>query len=279
MVRTLRNGTLRAAFLAALACLLAAPASSLADDARGPAELAAELARLRGEIDRLSDELESTRREGRDALRSLTLRKSELTLDVERERLRVQQLRRAREEQKLRLEQVKASQSALKPVAAKAIDIAAAAVEHGVPFQREARRGEFEALRKRLDEGLIGPVDVLVRLWNLVEDELRLTRENGLYQQVVVLDGDEVLADVARLGTAMMFFETRDGRVGRAVHTGGAGAAGAPSGRAWIWEVRETPDERVRITKLFETLRKRVRVGFFELPAALPPPVASGATR
>ncbi|MFB6373638.1 MAG: DUF3450 family protein, partial [Bradymonadaceae bacterium] len=97
------------------------------------------------------------------------------------------------------------------------------------------------------------------RLWQFVEDELRLSRENGMYSQVIELGGEEVLADVARVGMVSLYFKTEDGRVGVAERTD----------EGWRWQTIRKEKQKRRIEKLFESFKKNIRVGYFELPNGL----------
>ena len=67
--------------------------------------------------------------------------------------------------------------------------------------------------------------------------------------------------DIAKLGNAMMYFRTRDLQYGRAVAT--------PQG--WRFERFESAADQERVARLFDSLRKQIRQGYFELPEALPP--------
>jgi hypothetical protein len=79
-------------------------------------------------------------------------------------------------------------------------------------------------------------------------------------RQVIPLDEGEVLVDVARLGMVSMYFRTDDGRIGAVRGTPGS----------WRWEVFTDSNDIALAQELFEALDKQVRVGFFELPNALP---------
>ena len=81
-----------------------------------------------------------------------------------------------------------------------------------------------------------------------------------LDRQTLTLEGGEVLVDVARLGMVGMFFVAGDGRTGQAVR----------QGDTWTWTVHTDPEDTARVLELVDNLKKQVRVGFFELPWALP---------
>lgn len=221
---------------------------------------AAELARLRSEVETLDQQIDDEREETRARLRALAQQKASLEGEVAREELRVEQLEQAIEKVQAQVREAGEMQRSMKPAVLEAIGRVKEAVRSGLPFRIDERVADLESLEKELSEDVILPAVALSRLWNRVEDELRLTRENGLYQQVVTVDGEEVLADVARVGMVMLFFRTPDQRFGRAVRTGDD----------WAYHLYSTEEDRRRCEALFDALEKRVRVGFFELPNALP---------
>lgn len=229
---------------------------------------AAELARLRSEVETLDQQIEDEREETRARLRALAQQKASLEGEVAREELRLKQLEQAIEKVQKQVREAGEMQRSMKPAVLEAIGAVEQAVKAGLPFRTEERTADLVSLKKELTDDVILPAVALSRLWNRVEDELRLTRENGLYQQVIVVDGEEVLADVARIGMVMLFFRTPDQRFGRAVR---AGAAGTADG--WAYHVYSSVEDRRRSEALFDALEKRVRVGFFELPNALPTPL------
>ena len=102
------------------------------------------------------------------------------------------------------------------------------------------------------------------RLWAFIEDEFRITKDNAIQRQTIDLDGEKMLADVAKLGTVMLLFRTDDGRFGTV----------RKDGMSWRFEVADNEDDQKRIATLFDALGKQIRQGFFELPNAL---IAGGA--
>ena len=96
------------------------------------------------------------------------------------------------------------------------------------------------------------------RVWAFAEDERRLSRENVLDRQVISLDGEEVLVDVARLGMVAMYWRAPDGRVGQSRR----------SESGWTQQRLESAQaEQVEV--LFDSLANGIRSGVFELPGLL----------
>lgn len=245
--------------LTVVAILLVASAA-VADEA---SDLASKLSELRGDVESLSGELDLKKEDHKARMRSLASQKAELQMEIQREELRLKQLKVTKNKQKARVSENEDRKVALRPAIEEAIGILREAVEQGLPFKREERLAEIDALAKHLEEGTLSVPVVLSRLWSKVEDELRLARENGLYKQVVQVGGEEMLTDVARVGMVMLFFRTRDGEFGRAVRTDGG----------WEYKVFTREEDHEMVAALFDAFKKHIRVGYFELPADLPPEV------
>jgi len=243
--------------LVPLALALLSPAAARAGD---QSQLAAELSRLRGEVEALSSELDAKKEDHRARLRSLASRKADLEMEIQREELRLRQARATRAKQRARVSRIEERKHALGPVLLEALDLLREATRNGLPFQLQGRLADLDRLESQLADRTLTSPAVLARLWSKAEDEFRLARENGLYKQVIEVGGEEVLADVARVGMIMLFFRTPDDGYGRAVRTADG----------WAYRLYHDENDIQLVAALFDALKKRIRTGFFELPAALP---------
>lgn len=239
--------------LSTLALIVLAPAIATAEDA---GNLARDLARLRSDVENLSQELNLAREDARAGTRSLALQKQELEAEIRREELRLKQLEAARAKQIEAADAHKERVKALEPVARRELVRVRRALETTLPFRLDERLAEIDKLEEQLNDGLLTPEKVLARLWERVEDELRLGHESGLYKQVVELEGQEFLADVIRVGTVWLYLRTPDGRYGQIVR--------GPEG--WRAQAFTDPKEAAGVALLFESFEKQIRVGHFELP-------------
>lgn len=220
--------------------------------------LAEELVRIRGEVESLNADLNRKQEQHRNEMSSLAAQKGDLEATLRREQLRVDQLQEDLERNRERAEQAGIAGESLVPVAEDAIASLRSHIETSLPFKPQERLAALDEIQTRLETGALAPPRAINRLWGFYEDELRLTRENGLYSQVITLNGEQVLADVARLGTVAMYFKTRDGEVGQARR----------SGDDWQFARLDDRASVQRIDALFESLQKQIRTGFFEVPNA-----------
>lgn len=239
-----------------LLCVLASATATAAPDAKSLAE---ELVTLRSEVEALSDELESKRAEEKQRVSSHAQRKAELEADARREDLRIRRVDAALEEQRAASAKATDEEKELAPAVSAAADELEAHIRAGLPFQTEERLAAVASIKTGLSQGELTPAKAALRLWALHQDEARLAKENGLYRQTIVLDGQKVLAEVARVGMVFLYFRTPDGAYGRA-ERGGAG---------WVYRRFSNEDDTLMTANLFDAFKKQIRTGWFELPVSL----------
>lgn len=222
--------------------------------------LAQALVSLRSEVERLNDAVDEARRSGRDQRRALATQQTELDAEQTRAKLRVAQIEETLNAKKHSVLDAKAAQSTLVPVFEKAAARARRRIAASLPFKRAGRLKAIDALSRKLADGLLTPQMALSRLWAVVEDELRLTRDTGLFRDTITLaEEGELLVDVVRLGMVGLYFRTGDGRVGV---TGRAGDG---------WQTRLVTDEAAarQVNTLIDAFKKQIRIGHFDVPTVL----------
>ena len=242
-------------WLMALAVLAASAPLHAQDDT-----LAERLITLRGEVDELQSELDVRREEHKNRMAYLTAQLSDLEANRDREALRVGQLDEDLAEMQAEIADAGVSSESLTPFLRDQITLLRAQVEGGFPFKVRERLAVLDELETQLDTGVVSAQRGVNRLWAFIEDEFRISRENAIYSQSIALNGENVLVDVAKLGNVMMYFRTRDLEYGRAVQT--------PQG--WRFERFDNAKDQELVARLFDSLRKQIRQGYFELPEALP---------
>ena len=224
-------------------------------------KLAAQLAELRGEVEELARQLSSKNAEGQEQLRTLSRQRSELQLEQKREETRAQKLSAAIAKRRAEIQEEKAKTDRVVPLYKDALAKVREYVKGTMPFRTKERLIALDKIDEQYKAGLVTAPRALSRLWSFIEDEFRMTRENGLFKQTVLVDGQESLAEVVRVGMVMMFYRTDDDDVGRATFKDGK----------WTYEAITGPEEQRAVHALFTSFKKQIRVGYFELPNALPP--------
>lgn len=245
--------------LLAACVLLSFTAAVAAQAPDSPGALAESLIKLRAEVEQLNNDVELTRQESRTQMAALSAQKAELSAAVGRSELNVRKLREDLAKCEAEAGNAGVAGETLKPVLLAALDGLRQHIAGGIPFKQTERLAELDELKRQLEAGTLAPPRAANRLWAFFEDEFRITRENGIYSQTIALDGKDVLADVAKVGSMMLFFRLADGRVGAARN----------SGDAWRFEVLTDPADSKRVLAYFDALGKQIRQGWFELPNAL----------
>ena len=239
----------------ALLCLALGVGTAQAADTQQQAE---RLAALRAEVEALSSQLQADKDDARGRLRAIEAQKVELEVQVRRQELRLERLVAEESEERAAIAAEGTASPALREAVRAGLDRIEAEVAASIPFQREQRLAALDALRGKLAADTLTPEQAAARLWAFAEDERRLTRENALSRQVITLDGEEVLVDVARVGMVALYWRAPDGSVGQA--RGG--------GDAWTWERVDGADADA-VEALFDAMEKGIHAGEFTLPGLL----------
>ncbi len=222
-------------------------------------ELAKRLAAMRAEVEGLSEELAEAKEDARSEVQLLARQTADLQLELDRENVRAAKLRSVLQEKKLRIAESEGRGDDLAPIFTSGVGQLRRYVLASMPFRHAERLGELAKLEEQQRSGALSYGKAVVRLWSFVEDELRMSRESGVFQQTIAVDGEDKLAQVVRVGMVMLYFQTSDGKTGYATRAGGKWQFTASKG-----------EESKQIAKLFASFKKQIRVGLFRVPNALP---------
>jgi len=222
--------------------------------------LAKELVELRSEVEALHAKLDDKKDSVKAKLKSLQMQTAEIEANIRREDTRLKQLQnnidKVREENRAKSEK----STVYKPMVLSTVDALKAHISKGMPFKRNERLAALGEIKTQLLSDVISPEKAINRVWSFLEDEMRLTRENGIFKETVMISGEPRLADVARLGMVMMYYKTSDGKTGYI----------RKSGNDWSYEPAKNELEGEQIAYLFDSLKKQIRTGFFTIPNTLP---------
>ena len=221
--------------------------------------MAESLMKLRAEVEKLNTQIQDEKDETKASMRSLVLEKNELDATVGREDLKIKQLEQEIAKVKKQIEAASKNSEGIKPVVTEAIANLKTRIASELPFKTAERLEDVERIESQMEAGLLTPQKALVQVWNSYADELRMTKENGLFKQTIKLDGQDRLAEVARLGTVMMYFKTPDDRVGYV----------AKDANGWYYKEAVGKEAQDQILALFDAMQKQIRTGYFTLPNAI----------
>ena len=235
---------------------MAAPAFVFSQTDDALTVLARQIAEKRARVETLSDQVEDSKAQYNEDLRSLETQIADVEIQINREQLRLNQIERDILEAQ---NEVRASRTSFEntgPIAGRLLVQLRAYVENGFPFQKEERLAAVGDMEQLLADGTVEPEIILTRAWNMVESEFRLAAESGIYRQVVMVNGEEQLSEVAKVGSVFLYFKTFNEDYGYAVPVGGG----------WEYRLAADRDERQQIAVLFDSLRRNIEQGFFIVP-------------
>lgn len=240
--------------------LIALLLNSFAAIASSLENLAKSLAKIRGEVETLQTQLDVEKEKHTSRMSALNSQLADLSVEERRQKLSLEKLQNSIDKMTATAKKAEQSGETLKPVLLAILDDYKRYVQSGFPFKMQDRLKAIEDLENNVANQLIDPNKAINHAWSLIEDEIRLSKENGIYQQTILLDGENVLVDIAKLGTVFLFFQTRDNRSGMAKRSADGG---------WKFEILENTTEIEHVRVLFDSLKKQIRQGYFEIPNPL----------
>lgn len=223
--------------------------------------LTKELIELRDQVETLHGQLQAQKDEHKSRMKSYAMQKAELEANLQRETLKIKQIRQSIGKVQEQTKKKSVSSDELVPAVQSSIQKMREYVETSIPFKKKERLAGLDEIEQLLLSKTLPAEKAANRLWAFAEDELRMTRENGIFRQTVEIDGEMRLTDVARLGTIMMFYKTGDNKVGM-VQKGENG---------WSYVALVDPQATEQVVALFDGLQKQIRTGYYELPGAAMP--------
>ncbi len=214
---------------------------------------------LRGQVEDLQAEMQILKAEHSQSMTYLNTRKTELEANIDRKQLQIKQSQAEVVELQEKIKSLGLDSEQMIPEVLNLAQNIEQAITAGIPFKPAERKSVIEGIVRDLEGRKITSQHAINRLWAFLEDEMRLARENAIYSQTISLNGEQVLVDVAKLGTVLMYFKTRDDRYGQAVNNNG-----------WQYKLFEDENNSQAVAQLFDSLKKQIRQGYFTLPLNLP---------
>lgn len=222
-------------------------------------EIINNLIQLRGQVEDLQSELQILKAEHSQSMSYLNTRKTELTANIDRKQLHIKQAQAQVVELQEKIKTLGLdSEQMIADVMTMAENIKQG-ISSGIPFKYQERNSVIDDITRDLEGRKITSQHAINRLWAFLEDEMRLARENAIYSQTIDLGGQQVLVDVAKLGTVLMYFKTRDDQYGQAVR----------GNNRWQFNLLDDEQQQQAVAQLFDSLKKQIRQGYFQLPLNL----------
>ncbi len=220
--------------------------------------LSNKLIELRSEVEQLNNEINFAKDEHKQEMNYLWTQKNDIQAELDRNSKSLQKLQVQLDKKIAENAKKGSSSEELKPLFMQQVDQVYEYINTSIPFKKSQRIADLKDLKDQVNQNLISTQRGFNKLWALIEDEIRLTKETGLYKQTIAIEGEDEkkLVDIVRLGMMNIYFSTPEGEHGQLVRTN----------NNWVFEISENDEDKKQISELFDSLGKQVRTGLFTLP-------------
>ena len=215
--------------------------------------------KLRADVEALYTKIDDNKESYKAEMKSNTMQSADSEAQINRQETALKLAIAEHEKVQKKIAEASTKNESIKPMLLGAIDGLRTIIKEGIPFKTNERLAELDKLQKNLIDDVITEEKALLLTWASYDDTIRLTKEIGRFKQEITIDGEPVLANVAKLGSVMMYFSTPDNKVGYVTK----------ENNAYAYKVVKEKEEIAKIVNLFDSLQKQIRTGFFSLPNAL----------
>lgn len=237
--------------------LNAAQAAQKDNKANALSTLAQKIVELRTEVENLNTENNARKSELQSELKSLQARKAQVSAQIQQIELSLKQGKERLATIKEELSKKTLNGDTLVLLLKEEVQKTKSWVASSLPFQKEKRLKEVKEIADGLETGVMNGQKALGKLWAFIEDELRLGRENGVHRQTLVIEGEENLVSVAKLGMVAMFYQTADNRYGFSKKL--------DNGSYEFIAIKDKKQVE-QVAQLFDGLKKQIRTGQYHIP-------------
>lgn len=247
--------TYKRVLLSTVACGVLGTSSLYADNTN----IVNSIMKLRADVEALYTKIDDNKDSYKAEMKSNAMQSADTEAQINRQETALKLAESELKKIQKKITEASHKNKSIKPMLLGAIDALRGIITKGIPFKTKERLADLAKLQKNLINDVITEEKALSLVWASYDDTIRLTKEIGKFKQEIVLDGKPVLADIAKLGSIMMFFSTPDNRVGYV----------SKNGEKYTYKVVTKKEDRAKIINLFDSLQKQIRTGYFSLPNAL----------
>ncbi len=227
--------------------------------AQSDEQIVESIMKLRGDVESLYTKIDENKVNYKAQMKSIALQVADSQAQINRKTTSVKLADLELQKLKVQIANTSTSNIELKPLLDNSFEILENSIKNGIPFKVPARLASLNKIKSELNKGLITQEKALALLWVSYDDNIRLTKEIGLFKQNIKVDGVDVLAQVAKIGSVMLYFSTPNNKVGFAVK----------DSSGYSYKVATNEDDIKNIVALYDALQKNIRTGYFTLPNAL----------
>lgn len=222
-------------------------------------DMVTSIMKLRADVESLYTKTDENKENHKAQMKSLALQTADSEAQINRIKTSIKLADLELEKTKSEIAETSTGNVELRPVLESAFSMLEKSIKEGLPFKVPERLLSLEKIKTDLEKNVITEERALALIWASFDDNIRLTSEIGLFKQKITIEGKDVMASVAKVGTVMLFFLTQDNRVGY-VQKDGAG---------YTYRTVQDKGKTSSILFLFDALKKQIRTGYFTVPNAI----------
>jgi len=215
--------------------------------------------KLRGDVESLYTQIDENKEQYKSQIKSLAMQRADNEAQINRKETAIELAKTDLKALETKIKMLSNRSEDIKPMLFLALNNLKSMISSGIPFKLEERLAEITKLRTQLKDSVITQEKALALIWASYDDTIRLTKEIGLFKQSIEIDGETKMAQVAKIGSMMLFFATPDESVGYVVR----------ENAKYRYKIITDDVEKTKIVALFDALQKQIRTGYFTLPNAL----------
>ena len=221
--------------------------------------MAESLMKLRAEVEQLDSTISDEKGNYKASMNSLLRQKDDLESVIAREDLKIKQINQELSKVAKEIKEATKNSQGLKPILLDALNVLEENIKNSLPFKTKERLADIAKIKEQIQNDLVTPQKGLALTWNAYGDAIRMTKENGLFKQTITLGNSEILAEVARVGSMMMYFKTPKNIVGYVTK----------DSKGWYYKEVISKTEQEQVLNLFDAFKKHIRSGYFTLPNSI----------
>ena len=215
--------------------------------------------KLRGDVESLYSKIDENKEQYKSQIKSLAMQRADNEAQINRKETAIELAKTDLNALETKIKMLSNRSEDIKPMLFLALDDLESIINSGIPFKVDERLAEVTKLSTQLKDSVITQEKAVALIWASYDDTIRLTKEIGLFKQSIEVDGETKMAQIAKIGSMMLFFATPDEKMGYVVKENGK----------YRYKVITDDIEKTKIVALFDALQKQIRTGYFTLPNAL----------
>jgi len=227
--------------------------------AKSDEDMVKSIMNLRGDVESLYTQIDENKEAYKAQMKSLALQSTDTDAQINRKSTSIKLADLELQKLKLKIANTSTENFELTPLIDEIYTRLENTIKTGIPFKIQQRLSGIKKIRNELDDKTITPERALALLWASYDDNIRLTKEIGVFKQHIEIQNTKILAKIAKLGSTMLFFQAPDERVGYA----------QKQNNKYIYKVLNKEEDVKQIKALFDALNKQIRTGYFSIPNAL----------